>query len=161
MKKTLFSIAAFLLSIYAYCQDRYMYAYSRIIPEKYVNTTGELDVNSNNNLVLYLGKDTFDIYPEVWNPNNKIIIRNGERDTLKQRDLKLFDYLLFNKIGKQYSITIRGGEYNVIFCKPTKKAEKFFEKNANPSHTSHTSHFSAYHGSHSSHSSHSSHYSSY
>ena len=132
-----------------------MNAYSKIIPAKYAKKTGTLDVNSKNNLVLYLGRDAFEIYPEVWTPdNNIIIIQNGKRIKLTRKKARKYDYLLFNQDGDQYVITIRGGDYNVVYCKPTIKAENFFKKYSSPSHAAHGSHTSHY-------SSHVSHYSSY
>lgn len=161
MKKTIITIAALLLSFYGYCQNRFMNAYSRLAPEKYANMTGSLDVDSMSNLVLYLGKDVFEIYPKVWDKDNIVIIKDGKKIKLKRKDLKKYNNLIVNQIDGQIVITVNDEESCVVYCNPTRKAEEFIEKNSIRSHTSHTSHYSAFHGSHASHASHSSHYSSY
>lgn len=135
-----------------------MYAYSKLAPEKYANMTGSLDLNSNGNLVLYLGKDIFEIYPKVWDKDNIVVIKDGKRKKLKRKDLEKYNKFIVKQIyGKyKYVIAVNGEDSCVIYCYPTRKAEDFYNKHSAEWHSSHSSHTS-----HISHSDHASHYSSF
>ena len=147
MKRIFITVVSVLVSFYGYCQGRYMNAYSRVIPKKYAKKTGKLDVLSpSGNLVLYIGNQSYELYPEQWTADDKTvtIIKNDKKIVVKKSELEKFDYLLINERDGKYTITVRGGDFVDIYANGSKSAIDFFKKYSSPSHSAHSSHLSHY-----------------
>ncbi len=152
MKRILISVAAFLISIFAFCQDRYMNAYAKFSGKVNKDVVGKLDINKRGRLVLYLGSKSIEVYPEEWTVSSDLYIIIGNEKfkiSRKQRD-SYGSYLLINKEGEKYYVTFRGGDFIRINANASEKANEYFLKYSSPSHAAHTSHFSG-HNSHVSH----------
>lgn len=147
MKRLFIAIASVLISLYGYCQGRYMNAYSKFIPKKYANKTGTLDVLSpSGNLVLFIGNHSFEILPEQWTRDDKTItiIRNRKKTVVKKDELEKYDYLLINEREGKYTITVRGEDFIDIYASGSKRANDLFKLYSSPSHSAHSSHMSHY-----------------
>ena len=146
MKRFFITIISLLFAFYGYCQERYMNAYSKLIPKKFANKTGTLDVSSSSgNLVLYLCNQIYEIFPEEWTGESETVtvIKYGKKNKLKKNELEEYDYLLINEKDGKYSITIRGGDFINIHAIGTKNADMYFKRFSSPSHSAHTSHYSS------------------
>lgn len=146
MKRRIILICALFYSLYGYCQERELNAYSRIIPKKYANKSGTIEASKDGNLVLYLDNTPYVFYAEEWTPNEGEVILyvNGKKKTFKRSELEDKDYLLIHGKDGNYDITVRGGNFIRLSAKGTYRANELFKQLSHPAHYAHASHYSSY-----------------
>lgn len=146
MKKIVLLVVMSAYSFYGFCQERFLNAYCKVIPHKYANKMGRLEVSKLGSLVLYLGDTPYELYVEEWNPNTDktTIIVNGKKKNVMRSELRKMDYLLIHGNNGDYDITIRDGSFTRIYAKGNSRANRLFKSQSEPAHYAHGSHYSSY-----------------
>lgn len=146
MKRTIFLILMLAYTLYGYCQERILNAYSRIIPQKYANKSGIIEATKEGYLVLYLDSTPYVLLAESWtySEDEVTLLVDGKKMKIKNKDLKRKESLLIHGKDGNYDITVRGGNYIRIYAKGTYQANELCKKQSRPAHYAHASHYSSY-----------------